>query len=589
MIRWRYVITRLAIVAVVLLLIAFGLGPVAGYVTAKSLEEATGAKVEIGHTTVGLFPPTVQYNDFRVADPRDDKEMKDAFRAESIELEIDGSALLRRRWVANTGRITGIQVGTKRESSGHLAEDYVHEVDAEDSAGMLGTFLSGATDQLGDHADAVIGGLETVRRSKEIRARWESEYDNLVKQARGLELEIREIRDSAKEIDNPLRDWQILDRTLARASATRSELNIVRNKINTLPDQMQEDLASLQRAKQMDMDKIDQYVPGSLSQSDNFGVDLMAKAVREQIATVRGYLDGGRAIADYTVVAPENERARGVDYDLLGVRRRPDIMVRHCEVSGLLRSDNNAYVMTGIVENLTPSPERLAEPTRTRLRLEGPEVIRVELVSDRRQGADVDTLTLHWPQTDADPMHLGNPRDAGISIMGGQRELWVQLQSRGEHIEGRFVSRQDGLKMKLEVDSKYKESPAAISLGQSLAAVDKIEVEANFAGTWRDLSMQLNTNIGQIFKNAAREAVVGQMEASKRQLATKIEEAHLREALALRDWMGTRQTEAQTLLASADESIKEMRSRVVKEVGEADAYLGKHMGKLRSAIEGRLR
>ncbi len=121
MIRWHFVLTRLIIIVAVLALLRWGLGPVANYVTIRGLEGATGAKVEIAKTRVGLFPPRVQYVDVRIADPRDDKEMRDAIRADSIDLVIDGDALLHRRWVAREGRISGLQIGARRDTSGHIA------------------------------------------------------------------------------------------------------------------------------------------------------------------------------------------------------------------------------------------------------------------------------------------------------------------------------------------------------------------------------------------------------------------------------------------------------------------------------------
>ena len=205
---------------------------------------------------------------------------------------------------------------------------------------------------------------------------------------------------------------------------------------------------------------------------------------------------------NYTVVAPESERIRGLDHDLNSVER-PAVMVRRCEIGGVMRADGNLFAVTGILENLTPSPELLAEPTRARLRLEGPELIRVEYVRDRRDHQDVDLLTLHWPQMEAKPIRLGDKDDAGISIKGGQRELWVQVRTENDQIEGRLVSKQTGVKMDLNVDSKYAGTAAVKSLRESLAAVDRIEVDARFQGTWRDLDMNLNTNLGQILRTAA--------------------------------------------------------------------------------------
>ncbi len=585
MIRWRFVLTRLVIVITVIVLLRCGLGPVVRFVAVRGLESITGAKVEVAKTHVGLFPPRVQFVNMAIADPRDQKEMRDALRADSIELVIDGDALLHRRWIASEGRITGLQIGSRRESSGHYARPHDQEpASASDATSMLGQLLAAATDQLSEQAGAIVDGLETNRRSKEIRARWEQEYDSLVMRARNLEKQIRTVRDQARGVENPLRDLPELERTIAEAKKARSDLMSVRQAIDSLPERVQADLALLDEAKRIDLAKIDDFVPGELSQSGEFGIDMMAEAVRAQIQQIRGYLDGGRTLANYTVIAPESVRVRGVNHNLDGLKL-PELMIRRCEVAGLMRADGDTYAMTGILENLTPTPELLAEPTRARLRLEGPEVLRVEYVRDRRKGSDVDLLTLHWPQTDAKPMRLGNDHDAGISIAGGQRELWVQIKSEADQLQGRLVSKQTGLKMKLVMDPKFADTVAAKSLESSLAAVDQIEIDANFEGTWKDLDVHLSTNLGPIFHRATRDAIDGQIRASRERLAAKVEQTHFQQTQSLRQWLSSQQSEARSLLASADQSIEEMNQKVLAEAGDADAYLGK----LRSAIRGRLK
>jgi len=99
------------------------------------------------------------------------------------------------------------------------------------------------------------------------------------------------------------------------------------------------------------------------------------------------------------------------------------------------------------------------------------------------------------------------------------------------------------------------------------------------------MDLDLNTNLGQIFHRAAQDAIAGQMLATRRQLAEQVEQAHAKQTVELRKWLASRQSEARTLLASADKSIEEMSRKVIDEMGSADAYLGK----LRTAIEGRLR
>jgi uncharacterized protein (TIGR03545 family) len=584
MIRWTFVMTRLIVVVAIIALLCLGLGPVASYVTVRGIEQATGAKVEIEKATVGLFPPSVHYSGVQVADPRDDKAMRDAVAADSIEFVIDGAALMQRRWVARTGSITGLKIGSDRQSSGHLDPEFEVETD-QSGPSTLDRLVGGAGDQISDTADAVVDDLETLKRSKEIRSRWENQYDSLTVRARELEQKIRVIRDRARGIDNPLRDWQELERTLTEAREARDELVSVRQTLDDLPGRLQTDLASLEEAKQIDMAKVDQYVPGDLTGAGEFGVDIIAKSVRDQIAKVKSYLDGGKTLANYTVVAPDAERTRGVDHDLTPLDR-PQFMIRRCEIGGMMRAGGDIYAMTGVVENMTPTPAILVEPTRARLSLEGKESIRVEYVRDRRSGANVDLMTLHWPEMQAEKMRLGGNSSSALAVNGGRRELWIQVRTEGDLVEGRMVSKQTGVQMDLNVESKYADSAGVQTLRDSLASVDRIEIDANFKGTWKKLDLDLNTNLGQVLRRAGEDAMANQMRESKAKLAAKDNRVHAEQTMELRKWLGEQAGEARTLLTSADKSIAEMSSKVLTEVGDAEELLG---SRLRSAVMGKLR
>lgn len=584
MIRWRFVLTRLLIVIAVLALLRWGMGPVAQYVTVRGLETATGSKVDIKNTQVGLFPPSIHFSDVRVTDPRDGKDMRDAFRAKSIKFVMDGDALLRRRWVAKQGIISGIEIGAQRKTSGRLSRLEAVESDDNNTGPTLEQLIGASKQRLTDEAKTVLLDLETVKCSQQIRSKWEAEYKALVIRAKNLEDQIRGVRDQARVVENPLRDLPELQRTLARARNARSELSSVHRAIDSLPSRLQADLVRLDQAKQIDLSKVDQYVPGDLASSGDLGIEMLGDAVREQIQQVRSYMDGGRTLANYTVVAPESVRIRGVDHELTA-QPSPGLLVRHCEVSGVLRAGGERYQMRGFLKNLTPNPEKLDEPTRVSLRLEGAEVIRAEYVRDRRHDTKVDLLTLHWPEIKAQPVRIGKEGETSIQITGGQRELWVQIKTEGDQLAGRLVSKQTGVSLALSAPAKFANLAAAESLRESLSFVDRIEMDARFSGTWRDLDLKLTSNLGQVLRRAGEDAIAKQVADAKRELATTIRQEHANQSLALQQWLGSRQNEAQSLLANAEKFTDEMGRKLQNEVGDADAYLGK----LRGAIRGKLR
>lgn len=574
MIRWRFLLTRLIVAVAILMILSIGLGPVASYITVAGLQASTGAKAEIGSSTVRLYPPSLRFTDVHVADPRDGKELRDAFMADSIDLSIDGDALLRRRWVIRQGKISGLQIGSQRGTSGHFDVELENEGESA-SPSMIGQMISNATAGLADQAEEIAENLETVKTGDEIRRRWKTQYETLVQQARDLESRVRTIRDAAKGIDNPLRDWPELERTLAEARSAREELLQVRETMDKMPEQLRSDLVKLEQAKQADLSKVNAYLPGDLSESKNFGVDLVSAQIHSYLTQLRGYLDNGRTLANYTVVAPDSERVRGENFDFLGKHRRPEMLIQQCQVDGLMRASGKTYTLTGLIENMTPQPEYLAEPTRARLLLEGPETVQVDYIRDRREGMFNDRLTLHWPQMRADPMRLGDGKNMAVAVTGGQREVWVQFDSQGDDVQGRLVSKQSGMTMHLDVDGKAANSAAMISMNQSLAKVESIEVDAAFRGDWKNLDLNLKTNLGDVFSDAIHEAITKQLDDSKAKLATQVDNAHREQMLQLREWMSKQQNEAQSLLATADRSIEEMSQKVLAEVGDAESYLGK--------------
>ncbi len=584
MIRWRFIFIRLLIVAAIVISIQLGASPVADYLTIQTVQTITGAKAEIGRTQVELFPPRIVYTDFRVADPRGDKGMQDVFRADHIDLLIDGDSLLRRRYIVSDARVTGIEVGASRQTNGHLPSEPEQQPEADAGPSLLGRLFGSVTESAEQQAEALLAEMRTKQVADEIRVAWEQEYRQLAQRARDLEQQIRGIRDRTRDISNPLRDLPEIQRTIADANAAREELLSVRNRMESLPEKLRLDFARLDEAKRHDIEKLKEVVPVDLSQGADVAVDLLVASVRQQITRVKGYLESGRTIADYTVVAPKSERSRGEDYDMEGSNRRPSVLIRNCEVAGILRANGKVYSLAGVLENLTPTPQILDEPARAKVRLEGPEIVRLEYVRDQRGGADVDLLTLHFPEMGERPIRLGNSRNLGIAVSGGQRELWVKIRNENDVMQGRLISKQSRVNLDLTVDPKFENSVAAQSLRSSLANVDNIEIDAHFDGSWDDMNVHLNTNLSRIFKQATHDAVVHQTAATQQKLTAKVATIHQEQTEKLQNWLGTQQSEAVSLLASADKSIEEMKQKVISQMGDADVYLGKLRGSIGSKL-----
>jgi|SRR6056297_202973 len=582
MIRWRFFITRVLIVIAVLALLRWSLGPIAHYASVRALQAAVGSRVDIAQTDVGFFPPRLRFAELQIGDPRQGKQNVNAFSAQSLDFVIDGNALLHRRFVASHGTISGIRIGGHRDQSGHLAPTI-----APEPAGpsMITKMLGGLGEQSLKQLKSVSDSLETVKRSDQIRRRWKAQYADLASRAKELEDEIRTVRDEARGIDNPLRDLPRLQKTIQRAEAIHAEALAIRRQMDSLPQQIQSDRIALEEARQIDLDRINQYLPAPVEQPEKIGPDLLKEIVQTQIQSVRDYLDSAREIADWTIAAPDGEdRVRGEDVRLIATQPPPSLLVKRCQLDGIMSVNNDAYTMTGILENLTPETHRLTDPLRARLRLEGPRVVRVDYkrhYNDDQQPLPRDVLTVHWPNLKVAPKQVGNPADVQLAIEGGKLDLYVQIEAVGDQMRGQLVSRQSNTKLRLEMDPQYAKLAAVESIQETLSGIDKVEVQANFSGTWRDLEMQMATNLTNVLSRGVSDAMQTQLAASRQQLSDTIDREHRQQLETLQSWLGEQHANTRDLLARADTEIDSLKTKLTSELPGASVYVGK----LRSAFK----
>jgi len=584
MIRWRFLLSRVLIVGLVIIAIRYGLGPVAKYVTARAIESATGAKVDIDDVVVGLFPPSLRYEKIAIADPRKGKSMNDAVRIEQMAVEIDGGSLLHRRYVVRDGRVTGLKFDSDRISSGHFEPS----IESENTSGgssaatqWIMSFLSSIGDGAVGKAAAMGNDLEMVKRSDQIRRRWKSEYAVLAQRATSLETTIEQVRGSAKGIENPLRDWPRIEAALAKSRELQSELAAVREAIDELPTKVQADLIAMQDAKQIDLDRVSRMTSVDLEDTDSLAPRLLADLVNGQVDKLRDFVNTGREVANWTVASPTSQRGRGETIDLLTGKRHPEFLIRRCEIEGVLTGGGRDYVLSGILENVTSEPLLRPQPFHARVKLDGPQLVRLDYSRDDSSTVPRETLTVHWPEIAAPRVQIGNEQSLELDMREGRMELWAQVDMSGDQIQGRIVSRRIETKIDLRCEQPLMRGTTLVSsLAQSLRSVDRVEIDAAFHGSWTAMDVAISTNLTQLLKGGVERAIDAQLTATKLQVSAKINESYQAQVAELQTFIAGEQNQARSLVAKADQKLQDLSDRILKETGSADVYLGRLRGSL---------
>ncbi len=574
MIRWRFILTRALIVVFAIVLLRFAMSPLMRFVTTDAIQTSTGATVELGRVHVGFFPPTVRYDKVNLRRPgRTDASVKE-LQADSIQLELDADALLHRRYVVRDGRIEGLRLDGKAFENALL--DPQPEADRVIPTDWISQTIQSSATNSSDQAASANTDLQITRLADQIRRRWKSEYGVLSEQAAKLESTIAKLRDQPTGPENPLRDWQRVDATVARTKELQSELATVRTSIDEIPAKIQADLVSLQTAKQADQQSIDSSVNmTSNATGSSAATQLLSGSVNRQVDRLRSCLDVSRQLADWTGVQSQHVVKRGTNIDLLPFQRPATYLIQRCELDGDLSVGMALYHLSGIVENLTNEPRLSDEPYRARLRLDGRETVRLEYVRDDSSTVLRESLTVHWPELPAQTQTIGTPGTAAIELQGGRMELWAHVDSCGDVVQGRLVSRRIDTTIDVRGGADSMNTPLATHLRESLAGVDRVEADANFTGSWNDMAVSISTNLTQPLGTAIDRAAVAQSMTVRAKLAATLEDTYRKQLGELQNLLSIEQNQARQSLAKADATMQQFSDKVLTESRAADAYLGR--------------
>ncbi|MEL6898152.1 MAG: hypothetical protein AAFP90_18795, partial [Planctomycetota bacterium] len=338
------------------------------------------------------------------------------------------------------------------------------------------------------------------------------------------------------------------------------ELGEITRNVAMARQRIPQDIESMRQAKEIDQAKVQQYLPSAEGEVPA-GSNMLTQVVNESLRRARHYLDSGRSIAGWTVSGPENQRERGVDYGMLGSDVPPQYLIRRCELNGMLTANRSAYQLTGVVRNLTNQPTRLKEPVRARLQLEGPQLVEMDYLRDPRATTPTDQLTIHWPAYALPHQKIGKSDQLAVSVDGGPTEIWLQINTVGEEFSGRLVSQQNDARIRIAADNRVKNTVVMQTISQRLNAIDKLNVDATFSGTWNGQTPKLqdvavDSNVTQVLQDGWQQGVQAQVADARRVLQARMDLACQTQQQQLNQWLNEKQEDLGSLVGDLDEQIQ---------------------------------
>jgi uncharacterized protein (TIGR03545 family) len=505
MIRWSYLLPRLLIVAALGLAYWFGVNPLVRLVLIGRAEHLVHSQVEIARVDACLPRAEIRLGNVCVADPL--APMKNLFQADEVSLSLETGPLLRKRIIVDDAQLTGLQLGTDRQTPGELTGmqlaaatmsgekllQFVRQEDNTTSQSLFDRFAA----LLGKEIQQQIDELESPRLVKEMLDRWPRELQQFEARADGLKQRANVLRQSFENgrVNLP-QDLGKVRQVTGEATSLGHDMEGLRADFDCLRGQAEQDRKTLSAAGQRDLQTLqDKFRLDDLN-GEHLSSYLLGPELSDRLEKVAQWINWGRLHLPQKCSPPEPQRHGGLLITSFGLPPGPDYLIRQLLVDGQAGQGTDRLLFRAWLTNLTPQPDRCQQPLTLRAEVNTPAAVHISAVFDRRTAVAHDQIKVQCPGLPQPRRLLGKPEQLAIVVSPGNVELWVLLDFQGEQLTGQLVLRQTPVDLMPQLGDKYGGPKLAAILQESLSQIRLVEAVVDVSGTLQQPQWKFRTNLG---------------------------------------------------------------------------------------------
>ncbi|MBV1908388.1 MAG: TIGR03545 family protein [Kangiellaceae bacterium] len=477
----------------------------------SSGSEVLGAKVEIDTIELSLFPTGVQINGLQAADP--DQPMQNLVEIEQIRFALDTDALLWKKLQIDELNLTGVQVGTKRTTSGELAKGRAAEqLSQQVSSIELPELTESEIRAMVAKADLItVKRLSELDASQELmEAYWKKELDaeENKKQIKVLESDFKRLTNRAKENKmNLLTDrkaWKKLKKDIKKEKKRISSLN---EQFKIDQQTIKTQIAAVKAGPKADLKAVMDNIGlgnGVAGLSDKFLGPEFTPWLRKAIDLMSGMKSESGSSDQALVYSTE----QGLKVQFKDNQLFPDVLIKKINLSG----KDEKWSLNGSGANLGYFPWLVGRPATLDIEMNGSGKADFSLLSDWKDENEMQTKL----SSTVDGWAVEN-----FNLMETDLGSWVIKSARlNSSLDGEISMDKLDLSLSVILNQPNIKAPENLTgwqktMASSLNQQKQLSIDVKLTGTLEQPTFKVNSSLDSMFTQAIGEKVKQQAEKLK--------------------------------------------------------------------------
>lgn len=523
--RWSYIVPRVLIVAAITSFIHWGLDPLLRWTAVQALQSITGARADIGSLNTKFFPPGITLEKVALADAQRPGTNLIAF--DQLELSLAGQPLLRKQFVVEKGRLTGVCFRSQRADDGQLEPTEEIEESSEPSwisekiQSLSDEWLTNLTQDIKEQLDPNV--LETYRLGNTIYARWDDRFQEMSDRTRLLEPRFRDVKDTfenAKQGD-PIQQIEQYLQAAQKAEQLTIEARQIQQELTDIVPEVRSDFSMLDQARKNDQQMVMRKVSLLRPDARRISETLLGKEMYLQLQKMLSWLETADSYHRELKQQVKPPRPLGKEFQFAVQNPSPNFVIRELSVSGHVDVDGEQMPFEAQLCDVTENAPLLGRPCVLRLKATGSTPVQLKVCYDATTPQATTEILADYRNPEGRIFSAG--RQDKVMFSGNLTDLsWnMQLRVTGSDLAGQ-VQLDSVLKDPLFTGGDDVRPELLEAAADAVSGINQIHAALDLSGTLKQPEMNLHSDVGEQISAGLQTAFSNQVRNAKKRLAEEI-------------------------------------------------------------------
>lgn len=523
--RWTYILPRMVFVLMLWAFMRWGFDPLLRYSAVSSIQSVTGAKADIGVVATKFYPPRLQIQQVAVANPQ--KVGKNLLSFEELELNLAGPPLLRRQFVIEEGRVSGVRFYSPRSDDGRLEGSETEASNEEpswiteklQSAGE--EWLENLTEQAKAEIDPNV--LETYRLGQELYTKWDGRFAEMKDRVNLLKPRVKELKtqfENAKQGDTIQQIEQYVQ-VAQRAEQLALDARTLKEDVQAIVPEVRVDFDEVNAARVRDQEMVLHKLQLLKPDKRRISEMLVGRQMYRQLVELMTWVETLREYQRDLRQQTKPERGRGTDFSFALTEPTPDFVLAKLLVTGEFSENGEVIPFEAQITDVTDNAPLLGRPCIVRLKTQGSQPLLLQVTYDARTELPVISLAAEYSDLDGYPIRVGKDDKAKISgRLSGVR--WnLDLQLAGNALTGRMDLHSSLMDQAFTLKEGLRPE-FAMAANRALSQIRDVNATVVVSGTVDKPELDLHSDVGEQLADGMETAVRMQLEETRTKLMADV-------------------------------------------------------------------